>query len=347
MNYAKKTITVRIAEGIGNQLFMYANAYNLSKKFNYDLSIDNKSGYFKDKNSLRTYQLNNFHLDENLANSKNRFDTYLKDLNRKILKKVDKFSNFKKFLLEKKNSLKKTSYYEINLNNYSNKIFLEGHFESEKYFYEYKKNLKNIFKDEFFIEDESDSIDYNLLSNFLDKNIFKIEKLIGNFLKSILLIIENKQILNLSIGIKKLNYGEKINKQYLQGSLAELKDLFNQSYQNNKIMHFIINKYLIDGVNYKSFDEEIDGENICVEVNFISIPNTLNEEISDVLAKYQIKIDRLLERKYVNNFFEEKNSDLSVSAFKIHSGQNYNEIGLMPKSKKKKGFFEKFFQLFS
>ena len=162
-----------------------------------------------------------------------------------------------------------------------------------------------------------------------------------------MLIIENKQILNLSIGIKKLNYGEKINKQYLQGSLTELKDLFNQSYQNNKIMHFIINKYLIDGVNYKSFDEEIDGENICVEVNFISIPNTLNEEISDVLAKYQIKIDRLLERKYVNNFFEEKNSDLSVSAFKIHSGQNYNEIGLMPKSKKKKGFFEKFFQLFS
>ena len=210
-----------------------------------------------------------------------------------------------------------------------------------------KKSLKNIYKEEVYLENGSDLFNYNLLHSFLDKNIFKIEKLIGNFLKSILLIIENKQILNLSIGIKKLNYGEKINKQYLQGSLAELKDLFNQSYQNNKIMHFIINKYLIDGVNYKSFDEEIDGENICVEVNIISIPNTLNEEISNVLAKYQIKIDRLLERKYVNNFFEEKNSDLSVSAFKIHSGQNYNEIGLMPKSKKKKGFFEKFFQLFS
>ena len=146
MNNANKTITVRIAEGMGNQLFMYANAYNLSKKFNYDLLIDNKSGYFKNKNSLRTYQLNNFHVAENLANSKNRFDTYLKDLNRKILKKVDKFLNFKKFLLEKKDSLKKTSFYKINLDKYSNKIFLEGHFESEKYFYEYKKNLKTIFK---------------------------------------------------------------------------------------------------------------------------------------------------------------------------------------------------------
>ncbi|MBD1152449.1 hypothetical protein IDH08_03640 [Pelagibacterales bacterium SAG-MED22] len=210
-----------------------------------------------------------------------------------------------------------------------------------------KKNLKNVFTDEIFIEDESDTIDYNLLSNFLDKNIFKIEKLIGNFLKSILLIIENKQILNLSIGTKKINYGEKINKQYLESSLTELKDLFKLSYQNNKIMHFIINKYLIDGVNYKSFDKEIDGENIFVEVNFISIPNTLIEEISNVLAKYEIKIERLFEREYINDFFEEDTPDLSVGAFKIYSGQNYNEIGLVQKSKKKIGFFEKFFQLFS
>ena len=64
MEKNKKKLVVRIAEGLGNQLFMYANAYNLSKKFSYDLSIDNKSGYFKNKNSLRTYQLNNFHLTD-------------------------------------------------------------------------------------------------------------------------------------------------------------------------------------------------------------------------------------------------------------------------------------------
>ena len=86
MNYAKNTITVRIAEGIGNQLFMYANAYNLSKKFNYDLSIDNKSGYFTDKNSLRTDQLNYFNIDEHFANYKNKFTKYLKNLNRIIIK---------------------------------------------------------------------------------------------------------------------------------------------------------------------------------------------------------------------------------------------------------------------
>ena len=45
----KNKLIVRIAEGLGNQLFMYAHAYCLSKKINYDLYIDNTSGYFKKK----------------------------------------------------------------------------------------------------------------------------------------------------------------------------------------------------------------------------------------------------------------------------------------------------------
>ena len=109
----------------------------------------------------------------------------------------------------------------------------------------------------------------------------------------------------------------------------------------------MINRYLIDGVNYTTFDEEIDGENMCLEANFISAPNVLIKEISDVLEKYQIKIDRLFEKQYIKNLFEGDNLDLSIIAFKIKNGYNQNEIALVPKSLKKNGFFEKFFQLFS
>ena len=210
-----------------------------------------------------------------------------------------------------------------------------------------KQNLKNIYNQELNLENDPDVIDYNLLSSFLDKNIFKIEKLIGNFLKSIIVIIENKKILNLSIGIKKKNYGEKIYKHHIESSLAELKDLFKENYQNNKIIHFIINKYSIDEIEYKSFNEEIDGEYMCVEANFISAPNVLVKEISDILEKYQIKVDRLFDMKYVKNFFEGEDLDISIVAFKIQSGHNQNEVALVPKSIKKRGFFEKFFQLFS
>ena len=146
MNNLKKTLTVRLAQGIGNQLFMYANAYSLSKSYNYQLFIDNTSGYFKKKDQLRTYELNNFLLEENLATSDLKFDTHSKNLKRKILIKLDKFRNYRSFILEKKDANKKTFFTKINLDNYSNKLFLEGHFESEKYFYEYKDDLKKIFK---------------------------------------------------------------------------------------------------------------------------------------------------------------------------------------------------------
>ena len=210
-----------------------------------------------------------------------------------------------------------------------------------------KKSLKNIYKEEVYLENTSDLIDYNLLHSFLDKNIFKIEKLTDNFLRNINVIIENNQTLNCSIGIKKKNYGEKIDKNNLESSLAELKDLFKENYQNYKIMHFVINRCLIDGINYTSFDKEIIGEDMIIEVNFISISNILIKEISNVLEKYQIKIDRLFEKKYIKNLFEGEHLDLSLIAFKIQSGHNKNEITLVPKSIKKRGFFEKFFQLFS
>ena len=50
-----KRIIVEIAEGLGNQLFMYAHVFSLAKKLNYDLLIDDTSGYSKKKNRLRIH----------------------------------------------------------------------------------------------------------------------------------------------------------------------------------------------------------------------------------------------------------------------------------------------------
>ncbi len=210
-----------------------------------------------------------------------------------------------------------------------------------------KKNLNNIYKEEVKIKNDSNQIDYNLLSNFLDKNIFKIEKLIGKFLKNIIVIIENTNILNFSIGMKKKNYDALINKKSLESALTELKGIFKENYQNNKIMHIVINRYLIDGVNISSFDEQINGNDVYIEVNFISAPQFLIREINNILEKYQIKTDQYLDKNYILSVFKGNPLSLSVVAFKIKNGQNENEVTLIPKSIEKKGLFEKFFQLFS
>ena len=46
----KNIIIARIAEGLGNQLFMFANAYAIAKSKKYSLMLDDESGYFKNKN---------------------------------------------------------------------------------------------------------------------------------------------------------------------------------------------------------------------------------------------------------------------------------------------------------
>ena len=66
-----------------------------------------------------------------------------------------------------------------------------------------KKNSKNLYKQEFKINDKINLDDLSYLQKFLDENIHRIEKLVGNFIKDITLIIESDKILNTDIGIKK------------------------------------------------------------------------------------------------------------------------------------------------
>ena len=74
-----KKLVVKVAAGLGNQMFMYANALSLSKRFNYQLLIDNSSGFFQRKNRTlgREYGLNIFNLSGNLAEKKDKYDNYL------------------------------------------------------------------------------------------------------------------------------------------------------------------------------------------------------------------------------------------------------------------------------
>ena len=207
-------------------------------------------------------------------------------------------------------------------------------------------NFKNLYKQEIILKGISNSINLNDLKKFLDENIFKIEKLLGRFIENIFLIIENEKIFNLQNGIRKKKYNASNNKQYVENSLTEAKDLFNENYQHENIMHIIIKKYFIDGESYSFLENNLKCDHLNLEIEFKSISNSFIKELDKVLENYQIKIIRFLDGNYIQNFFEE-NFELSEMAHKIKIGCNENEVTILPKNPRKLGFFEKFFQLFS
>ena len=208
------------------------------------------------------------------------------------------------------------------------------------------KNYKNIYQEEFKFSEASEKIDFNLLNDFLENNIFKIEKLAGNFVNNINIVIENKSILTSNISIKKKNYTKEITDIILESMLTDLKDLFKENYNQYKLIHMIIDKYIIDGVSYSSLQDQISNDEICLEIKFISIPNLLTLEIENILKKYQIQVNNFLDKGYVKDFFLDKQLDISQMAYDLKNGMNKNEIQITSKSTKKLGFFEKFFQLF-
>ena len=209
------------------------------------------------------------------------------------------------------------------------------------------KNLKNLYKEEFNIQSDFEKIDLNLLSEFLEKNIFKIEKVVGNFVNNINVIIENESILNFDLSVKKKNYSGNITNSFLENTLSDVKVLFQESYNQYTLMHMLINKCIIDGISYSSLKDKINSDEIFLEIKLISISNSIIFVIENILKKYQIQVNNYLDKSYIKDFYKEEKIDISQKAHKLLNGLNTNEVRIISRTSQNQGFFEKFFQLFS
>jgi hypothetical protein len=161
------------------------------------------------------------------------------------------------------------------------------------------------------------------------------------------LIIESDKNLNVNIGFKEKVYEKSIYKKNLENNLTEIKDLFKENYHTQTIMHMLISSYIVNGVRYSSYVSNLDCDHLYVETKFITVSNKLIESFDKLLKNYQIKVSQYMCGTYINNFFVENTLELSSMAYKLKNGLNDNEVILVPKNIENKGFFEKFFQLFS
>ena len=152
--------------------------------------------------------------------------------------------------------------------------------------------------------------------------------------------------MNTQIRIKQKNYQPSKSNVYLKSSITNAKDLFKENYPNEKIMHIIINNYFIDGKNYTYLEDNLEYEQLNLVIQFKSISNEIIHNLTKLLQNYQINIIKFIDGNYVKNFFN-KDIEISEMAFDILNGCNVNEVMVVQKNPEKKGFFEKFFQLFS
>jgi hypothetical protein len=209
-----------------------------------------------------------------------------------------------------------------------------------------KKNIKNLFQETQIIRNNFDFIEFIELQEFLDKNVFKIEKLIGTFIRNIFLIIDKEDNLMIKLSDKK-KIKNKISKESLKNTLIKLKNSINENYKNQTIMHILINSKLVYEDNENLLIENKDTNLQYLEVCFITLSNNLINNLNKVMQEYQIKISKFIDGNYVKNYFKDDKLEISLATHKLINGINDNEVIIVPKNAKNHGFFERFFKFFS
>jgi len=206
---------------------------------------------------------------------------------------------------------------------------------------------KKIYEKGLSLKTDIGHIDLEILNSFLNENIFKIEKLLKNFVKNIYLIIDCEEFFPVNISLKKKNYGEFIKIKNLNYILNEAKDQCSNTLVDKKIIHILIDKYTIDDEKFLNLPQNLKCNHFSLDINFICLPLNYLKKIENILSKYQISISRVISMKYLKILFLDQNVDFSEMAEKVVNGHNLNEVELSSKKSKKLSFFEKFFHFFS
>lgn len=120
-------IVVQLIGGLGNQLFQYAAARSLAIEKNQKLFIDVSTF---ESYKLHNYALNHFNIVSSIYKAPNKYLRKIRSLYQKniLYNEVD------------------FGYNSDLINLKGNRIFLEGYFQSEKYFFKHQKEIRNDFE---------------------------------------------------------------------------------------------------------------------------------------------------------------------------------------------------------
>ena len=206
---------------------------------------------------------------------------------------------------------------------------------------------EKIYSEKLAIEENSSEFKFRKLDEFLESNIFKLEKKLSSFIKDVYVILDSNEFHSIKLSIKKDNNGNLINSDALIHPLNDLKNLCQSNLQNKKIIHFLIEKYVIDNKFYTTLPENINCNIFSLDTEFICLSKNLIENIEKILKKYHISLNQILSANYLEKFKDNSDNTIFKTASRIISGHNSNEVLLVGKVKKKLGFFERFFNFFN
>ena len=184
--------------------------------------------------------------------------------------------------------------------------------------------------------------DINNSTEIIRGLIKSAEKKIEKHINKINLMIDTPDMFSINISIKK-NFDSKKNlPNDIKSLLNEAKSLVQKNYHNQKIIHMIVKKFIVDDNEFFEIPKkEINYDYLILEIKFICFSNKVWKYLQDGFNKNYLTIDNLYSSSYVrssnySNLFNEFNKKVILdigygkSAITVFQGSRILYFNILP-----------------
>jgi len=166
-----------------------------------------------------------------------------------------------------------------------------------------KSNLKHkvIYKDYILVNENPDILDFKVVESFLDNQIITIEKSLNKFVNKIYIILASDEFLDINLSIKKENHKSFLEKENVNSLINDAKNQFLSTTENMKLIHVIVDNYIIEEKRYQTFPDRIRCDNFCITLKIVCIKRDFLKDLEKILERYQVSISRIISYNYLKS----------------------------------------------
>ena len=152
-------------------------------------------------------------------------------------------------------------------------------------------------------------IENNLLNDLSNKEkliedmIFYLEKKNGEYLNEISLMVDDLNILLISITIFKKSEDQVLNDNFLKYITDEAKFEINKNYPDYEIVHSISKNFFVDEKIFFELPKNLNHNKFAIEFNFILCPKFFLENLKKVFVKQNVIIKKFIFSSYSKSIF--------------------------------------------
>ncbi len=168
----------------------------------------------------------------------------------------------------------------------------------------FSKILKSEVENQIELKIENDQSN-NLSSEeeLIEDLVFDLEKKNGEYLNEVSLMVDNSNILLISLLIFKKSDEQILNDNFLKFIIDDAKFEINKNYPNHEIIHSIIKNFYLDKKKFSKIPKELSHNKFAVEFNFFVYPKFFLENLRKIFAKQNVIIKKFIFSSYSKSIF--------------------------------------------